>query len=189
MSNQQLNQLRAEKYPEEIVSVISKFISSNAQPECWKTTYNGYSTFLPKAILMEDVSDFKKLIIKLSEVVDGIKLIDIVALKYGIYSFNDSQINIASYLGDIRNYRDCDTNLYSVVLAITANNKKYKLSLNYHRFWSSRKLKGGNTHDKNYGRDKLPDLILSIFDEDTRLIGNTMIVDEFVKMCRSNVKK
>lgn len=189
MSNHQLNQLRAEKYPEEVISVISKFISSDAQPDCWKTTYNGYSTFLPKAILIEDVSDFKKLIFKLADVVDGIKLADIVALKYGIYSFNDSKANVESYFNNNSKYRDFDTNLYSAILVITLKDKRYNLALNYHRFWSSRKTKRGDTHDRNYGRDTFPDLMLSIFDEDTRVIGNTLIVDEFVKMCRNNIKK
>ena len=185
--NPQLLQLQAEGFPKEITSIIGKHIKTDAATEYWKSAHNGYNTsILPKAVLIKDPDNYKKLITELSSVVDGIKLIDILALKYGIYSFNDNQTHLNSYFSKNSGYVDCDTSMYTVIIMISVNNKKYTFGINYHRFWSERTRK--STNDKWFGRDKLPVMVSSMFD-DERLVGNTIIIDEFVKMCRNNIKK
>ena len=173
MATPQIKELIAAGFPKEITDILEKFAYLDTRPENWKTRYNGYNTtVLPRAIVLKDYSKLKNLISSISSISDGVKLVDIFALRYGIYSFNDSPSNLKSARTNADEYSTSSSTTFTVIIEIIHNKNTYRLGL----------VKYVTSQDDynnylNYCINELPSKVMSMFDSNN-MVGKQLIIDE-----------
>ncbi|UNY41214.1 hypothetical protein [Klebsiella phage KP185] len=186
MATPQIKELTAAGFPKEITDILEKFACLDTRPENWKTRYNGYNTtVLPRAIVLKDYSKLKNLISSISSISDGVKLVDIFALRYGIYSFNDSPSNLKSARTNADEYSTSSSTTYTVVIEIIHNKNSYRLGINLVKYVTSQ---DDYSNYLNYCINELPSKVMSMFDSNN-MVGKQLIIDEFIKYCRERVQK
>ena len=186
MATPQIKELIAAGFPTEITDVLEKFACLDTRPENWKTRYNGYNTtVLPRAIVLKDYYKLKNLISNISSISDGVKLIDIFALRYGIYSFNDSPSNLTSARANADGYFTSSSTTYTVVIEIIYNKTSYRLGINLVKYVTSQ---DDYSNYLNYCVNELPPKVMGMFDSNN-MVGKQLIIDEFIKYCRKRVQK
>ncbi len=186
MSTPQIKELIAAGFPTEITDILGKFAYPDTRPENWKTRYNGYNTtVLPRAIVLKDYSKLKNLISSISSISDGVKLVDIFALRYGIYSFNDSPSNLKSARTNADEYSTSSSTTYTVVIEIIHNKNSYRLGINLVKYVTSQ---DDYSNYLNYCINELPSKVMSMFDSNN-MVGKQLIIDEFIKYCRERAQK
>lgn len=186
MATPQIKELIAAGFPKEITDILEKFACLDTRPENWKTRYNGYNTtVLPRAIVLKDYSKLKNLISSISSISDGVKLVDIFALQYGIYSFNDSPSNLKSARTNADEYSTSSSTTYTVVIEIIHNKNSYRLGINLVKYVTSQ---DDYSNYLNYCINELPSKVMSMFDSNN-MVGKQLIIDEFIKYCRERVQK
>ena len=188
MATPQIKELIAAGFPKEITDILEKFACLDTRPENWKTRYNGYNTtVLPRAIVLKDYSKLKNLISNISSISDGVKLVDIFALEYGIYSFNDSPSNLTSARANADGYSTSGSTTYTVVIEIIYNKTSYRLGINLVKYVTSKDDYINYLNYLNYCINELPPKVMSMFDSNN-MVGK-LIIDEFIKYCRKRVQK
>lgn len=186
MATPQIKELIAAGFPTEITGVLEKFAHPDTRPENWKTRYNGYNTtVLPRAIVLKDYYKLKNLISGISSISDGVKLVDIFALRYGIYSFNDSPSNLTSARANADGYFTSSSTTYTVVIEIIYNKTSYRLGINMVKYVTSQ---DDYINYLNYCVNELPQKVMGMFDSNN-MVGKQLIIDEFIKYCRERVQK
>ncbi|PXM00360.1 hypothetical protein [Klebsiella variicola] len=186
MATPQIKELIAAGFPTEITDILGKFAYPDTRPENWKTRYNGYNTtVLPRAIVLKDYSKLKNLISNISSISDGVKLVDIFALRYGIYSFNDSPSNLKSARTNAGEYSTSGSTTYTIVIEIIYNKTSYRLGINLVKYVTSQ---DDYSNYLNYCVNELPPKVMGMFDSNN-LVGKQLIIDEFIKYCRERVQK
>lgn len=186
MATPQIKELIAAGFPTEITDILGKFAYPDTRPENWKTRYNGYNTtVLPRAIVLKDYSKLKNLISNISSISDGVKLVDIFALRYGIYSFNDSPSNLSSARTNADGYFTSSSTTYTVVIEIIYNKTSYRLGINLVKYVTSQ---DDYSNYLNYCVNELPSKVMSMFDSNN-MVGKQLIIDEFIKYCRERAQK
>lgn len=186
MATPQIKELIAAGFPTEITGVLEKFAHPDTRPENWKTRYNGYNTtVLPRAIVIKDYYKLKNLISGISSISDGVKLVDIFALRYGIYSFNDSPSNLTSARANADGYFTSSSTTYTVVIEIIYNKTSYRLGINMVKYVTSQ---DDYINYLNYCVNELPPKVMGMFDSNN-MVGKQLIIDEFIKYCRERVQK
>lgn len=190
--NDQIKLLIESGIPEDIVQCIDEDISNERCIDVYTRSRNGYHTkLLPPAVVLKNTDSFNNIITKISSKSKGIRLVDLVVLRYGVYSFNDQQKHLISYFRHRSDYMTTDSNTFCAIIEIELNNNsKLKLALIWSAFHS--KLKDDKystiTERREYGICKFPRVVNSIFTEE-RIIGQDLIISEFVKFCRKRVRK
>jgi len=186
MATPQIKELIAAGFPTEITGVLEKFAYPDTRPENWKTRYNGYNTtVLPRAIVIKDYYKLKNLISSISSISGGVKLVDIFALRYGIYSFNDSPSNLKSARTNADEYSTSSSTTYTVVIEIIYNKTSYRLGINMVKYVTSQ---DDYINYLNYCVNELPQKVMGMFDSNN-MVGKQLIIDEFIKYCRKRVQK
>lgn len=186
MATPQIKELIAAGFPKEITDILGKFAYPDTRPENWKTRYNGYNTtVLPRAIVLKDYYKLKNLISGISSISDGVKLVDIFALRYGIYSFNDSPSNLTSARTNADGYFTSSSTTYTVVIEIIYNKTSYRLGINLVKYVTSQ---DDYSNYLNYCVNELPPKVMGMFDSNN-MVGKQLIIDEFIKYCRKRVQK
>lgn len=186
MATPQIKELIAAGFPTEITDILGKFAYPDTRPENWKTRYNGYNTtVLPRAIVLKDYSKLKNLISSISSISDGVKLVDIFALRYGIYSFNDSPSNLKSARTNADEYSTSSSTTYTIVIEIIHNKNSYRLGINLVKYVTSQ---DDYSNYLNYCINELPSKVMSMFDSNN-MVGKQLIIDEFIKYCRERAQK
>lgn len=183
----QIKELVNAGFPTEITDILEKYAHPVTRPENWKTRYNGYNnaSVLPSSIVLKDYSKLKNLISNISSISDGVKLVDIFALRYGIYSFNDSPSNLKSARTNADEYSNSSSTSFTVIIEIIHNKNTYRLGINLVKYVTSQ---DDYSNYLNYCINELPSKVMSMFDSNN-MVGKQLIIDEFIKYCRKRVQK
>lgn len=176
-NNSKYYQLRLikDRYPEDLVNCIEPFICSKCSDDRYTVSHGGYTTILPTAIVIDDITSFENIIRKLANKFD-IKLVDLVSMEYSLYALNDDKNNIKSLLKDDKIFSNL-TCLYGFIIDIKIGDNLYSINL-------LNSLQETRTHIPKYD---IPAYMIEIanklFDSD-KAYHNNLLIEEFVKYCR-----